>query len=30
MEEIIAGHIQEGRVQSLEDHLEGTRSLASA
>lgn len=28
MEEITAGHIQDGRVQSLEDHLEGTRSLA--
>ena len=28
MEEITAGHIQDGRVQPLEDHLEGTRSLA--
>lgn len=28
MEEITAGHIQDGRVQLLEDHLEGTRSLA--
>ena len=28
MEEIIAGHIQDERVQSLTDHLDGTMRLA--
>ena len=28
MEEIIAGHIQDERVQSLTDHLDGTKRLA--
>ena len=30
MEEIIAGHIQDERVQSLTDHLDGTMRLAES